>query len=259
MADANQLELALLNLVINARDAMPDGGNISVIVDRAMADEGGSLPAGSYIRLVVQDNGQGMDADTLQKAIEPFFSTKELGKGTGLGLSMIHGLALQLRGTLRLTSKIGEGTRAELWLPEAEAGVDETEVEDLPRLRSQNTDPLAILVVDDDALIAMSTAAMIEDLGHLPLEAYSGDEAIRVLSSDAKVDLMITDFSMPKMNGAELARRAAAIRPGLAILLASGYAELPPGSKVDLPRISKPFRQEQLQSEISKLIPTFHR
>jgi PAS domain S-box-containing protein len=254
MADANQLELALLNLVINARDALPDGGTISVTVDRAKADEGDAVPAGSYIRLVVQDDGLGMDPETLQKSIEPFFSTKELGKGTGLGLSMIHGLALQLHGTLRLTSKIGEGTRAELWLPEAEEGVDEAALEERPQPKSQTTENLAVLVVDDDALIAMSTAAMIEDLGHLPLEAYSGDEAIRILSSDAKIDLLITDFSMPKMNGAELARRAAAIRPGLPILLATGYAELPPGSTVNLPRIGKPFRQEQLQSEISKLI-----
>jgi PAS domain S-box-containing protein len=254
IADANQLELALLNLIINARDAMPDGGTISVTVDRAQAGEGDALPPGSYIRLAVQDDGLGMDSDTLQKAIEPFFSTKELGKGTGLGLSMIHGLALQLGGALRLTSQIGEGTRAELWLPEAKAGIGEDAMEEHPQHRVPHAEGLAVLIVDDDALIAMSTAAMIEDLGHLPIEAYSGDDAIQVLESDATVDLLITDFAMPKMNGAELARQAAVIRPGLPILLATGYAELPPGNTVNLPRIGKPFRQEQLQSEISRLI-----
>jgi CheY-like chemotaxis protein len=233
---------------------MPDGGTIAIAVDRATPPKGDSLPAGRYVRLTVRDSGSGMDAETLQKAIEPFFSTKELGKGTGLGLSMIHGLALQLKGSLRLNSELGRGTRAELWLPESKLPQVEEAVPQNPEVKEMDTDNLAVLVVDDDALIAMSTAAMVEDLGHIPIEANSGDEAIRILSSDAKVDLLITDFSMPKMNGAELARRATAVRPGLPVLLATGYADLPAGSTMDVPRISKPFRQVQLQSEITKLI-----
>ncbi|ALN74520.1 PAS domain-containing sensor histidine kinase [Aureimonas sp. AU20] len=253
LVDANQLELAILNLAVNARDAMPNGGELRIRIDRGQGE--GELSAGDYVRLSVSDTGQGMSAETLKKATEPFFSTKGVGKGTGLGLSMIHGLAVQLNGALRLTSHPGEGTRAELWLPAADA---------LPAVRAEapRVEPKAerapvrarILAVDDDPLIAMSTTDMLEDLGHEVVEAQSGAQALQLLGQGSPFDLMITDFSMPRMNGAELAEAALALRPGLPILLATGYAELPAGERLGLPRLGKPYSQSQLADEIQKLL-----
>ena len=253
LADGNQVELALLNLVVNARDAMPDGGILSI----SLKHEGDVRPHedlsnGSYVGLIVTDTGHGMDKSTLKKAIDPFFSTKELGRGTGLGLSMIHGLAVQLKGTLKLSSTVGEGTTAELWFPTTELDPQASPSEavaspDLP-------DRATILVVDDDALIAMSTVDMLEDLGHQVLEANSGDQALQILATEQHVDLMITDYSMPGMNGAQLAKAALDVRPTLPILLATGYADLPSGAGIDLPRLAKPYTQDQLAAEIAKVL-----
>jgi CheY-like chemotaxis protein len=254
LVDANQIELALLNLVINARDAMPDGGVLSISVDQAEAAAGSELPTGSYVRLTVSDTGQGMDAKTLRKATEPFFSTKELGKGTGLGLSMIHGLAVQLNGMLRLSSEVGRGTTAELWLPLAGtvSAIEESAVGQ--REEAKIPSRMTILVVDDDALIAMSTAAMLEDLGHDIIEANSGHNALEILQNGRAVNLLITDYAMPGMSGVQLAKAAREILPNLPVLLATGYAELPPGSGIGLPRIGKPYQQEQLAAEIAKMM-----
>lgn len=201
LADSNQLELALLNLVVNARDAMPNGGTICISLQvENVAKPEGELAAGRYGVLSVADEGHGMDDNTLQKAIEPFFSTKELGKGTGLGLSMIHGLALQLQGALRLTSTPGKGTRAELWIPvsdESPVGSKDTEVSE----PDQRVKPLRVLLVDDDFLIAMSSVDMLVDLGHEVVEAHSGKEALAHLKDDGRFDLLITDYSMPEMTG----------------------------------------------------------
>jgi signal transduction histidine kinase/CheY-like chemotaxis protein len=252
LVDANQIELALLNLVVNARDAMPDGGKLTIRVDQADAAAGVEIAAGSYVRLIVSDTGQGMNAETLKRATEPFFSTKELGKGTGLGLSMIHGLAVQLNGALRLESEPGRGTVAELWLP-VTALAPEPEIPLAPIEREVETPTrMTILVVDDDPLIAMSTVDMLQDLGHEVVGAQSGAQALEVLQKNGKFDLLITDFSMPNMTGVQLAKAARELRPELPILLATGYAELPPGSDLDLPRIGKPYLQEQLAAEISK-------
>lgn len=264
MVDANQIELALLNLVVNARDAMPDGGTLRLRIDRAEATGDGDLPAGQYTRLVVIDSGHGMDAETLKKATEPFFTTKELGKGTGLGLSMIHGLAIQMRGALRLYSEVGRGTRAELWLPIAAAAAQPEAEAPAPKPSPRPAAPPPapapaeekhrILVVDDDPLIAMTTAMMLSHLGHEVLEAYSGKQALEILQREGGIELLITDYSMPKMTGAQLAEAARAMRPALPVLLATGYAELPAGEKIDLPRLGKPYRREQLAAEISKLL-----
>lgn len=253
LVDANQIVLAVLNLVVNARDAMPDGGVISISADQWEASGQDDLPAGLYVRLRVSDTGHGMDARTLQKATEPFFSTKKLGKGTGLGLSIVHGLAVQLNGALRLTSEIGRGTTAELWLP-ATTITAEQEKASAPEQNSSAIDKITVLVVDDDALIAMSTVDMLEDLGHDVIEANSGDDALSILRDGRAVDLLITDYSMPRMNGVQLAVAARQIRPELPILLATGYAELPAGSGVDLPRIGKPYQQDQLAAEITKVL-----
>jgi signal transduction histidine kinase len=253
LVDANQIELALLNLVVNARDAMPEGGEITVTADQVEAPAGMEMAPGSYVRLIVSDTGQGMDSGTLARATEPFFSTKELGKGTGLGLSMIHGLAVQLKGALRLESEPGQGTVAELWLPvTARAAEPKVEEADL-RPEAANFPRMTILVVDDDPLIAMGTTDMLEDLGHEVVGAQSGAQALEVLQKNCKIDLLITDFSMPKMTGVQLATAVRQIRPELPILLATGYAELPQGSDLDLPRIGKPYLQEQLAAKISKV------
>jgi PAS domain S-box-containing protein len=253
LVDANQVELAVLNLVVNARDAMPDGGVLSISVDQVEIAAEDELAAGSYLRVIVSDTGIGMDTHTLQKATEPFFSTKELGKGTGLGLSMVQGLAVQLHGGLRLNSQLGRGTTVELWLPATTFSAEPAETT-VSKANPEAVGKMTILVVDDDTLIAMSTVDMLEDLGHHAIEANSGDRALDILRDDRTIDLLITDYSMPRMNGAQLAVAAREIRPELPILLATGYAEVPAGSGVGLPRIGKPYQQRQLASEIARVL-----
>jgi signal transduction histidine kinase len=256
MVDTNQIELAVLNLVVNARDAMPNGGTLSISTTlvHVDADDDDDLVPGTYIRLSVRDTGQGMDAETLSKATDPFFSTKELGKGTGLGLSMIDGLAKQLKGALRLSSEVGVGTQADLWLPadmshQFQSPSAQTEQATLPA-----TVQIKILVVDDDMLIAMSTVDMLEDLGHEVVEVNSGAGALQLLEDGQIFDLMITDYAMPRMTGAQLACAARALRPDLPILLATGYAELPSQPEIDLPRLAKPYQQAELATEIAKVL-----
>lgn len=251
-ADANQLELALLNLVVNSRDAMPDGGRISISLDLCSVTSPDDLAPGDYLRLAVRDTGMGMDAATVERAIDPFFSTKEPGRGTGLGLSMIHGLAVQLNGALRLSSKPSGGTTAELWLPVAKAPAVRPEAKAATIVPPQA--PARILAVDDDALILMSTVDMLEDLGHHVLAAHSGSKALELLKENVEIDLLITDFSMPGMNGAQLARSARTLRPYLPVLLATGYAELPDGSDTEFARLNKPYGQEQLAAEIGRAL-----
>lgn len=260
-ADANQTEMALLNLVINSRDAMPDGGMLSVDLSERRMPSG---EPGDYLVISVSDSGTGMDETTLARAIEPFYSTKEVGKGTGLGLSMVHGLAVQLKGALRLESKLGQGTVAELWLPVAsESGAAVREhtsslASDIAPATAQNAPNLQrearILFVDDDALIAMSTVDMLEDLGHAVVEASSGAEALKIIEDDGTIDLLITDHAMPRMTGSELAKAVRLLRPRLPILLATGYADLPEGDDLNLPRLAKPYDQAQLACEIQKLL-----
>ncbi|HEY4167101.1 MAG TPA: ATP-binding protein [Reyranella sp.] len=252
-ADANQIELALLNLAVNARDAMPDGGTLGISLDLSVTEDAQDVAAGRYVRLLVSDTGQGMDGDTLKRAIEPFFSTKEVGKGTGLGLSMIHGLALQLQGALRLFSEPGRGTRAELWLPAANGRAASVESEPVPPEHPAKH-RATLLFVDDDFLISLSTASLLEDLGHTVIKASSGADALVVLRDGQAVDLMITDYAMPGMTGLQLAEEARRLRPGLPILLATGYADLPDQSNLELPRLSKPYQQRQLAEQIAHLL-----
>jgi PAS domain S-box-containing protein len=252
LVDANQVEMALLNLAVNGRDAMPDGGKLSITLDLAKTSAGEDLSRGNYLRLTVIDTGHGMDSTTLQRAIDPFFSTKELGKGTGLGLSMIHGLAVQLNGALRLSSTPGLGTRAELWLPATSAKV---ELKDDPLESSTEASPRArVLVVDDDALVSTSTVGMLEDLGHEVIAASSGASAVDILQSGRQIDLLITDYCMPGMTGVQLAKAAQELQPGLPILLATGYADLPKVAEVGLPRLHKPYQRDQLAQEIARIL-----
>lgn len=257
MVDPNQLELALLNLAVNARDAMPSGGTLTIVLDEMRASGAGGFAPGAYLRLGVRDTGTGMDAETLARAVEPFFSTKGIGKGTGLGLSMVHGLAAQSGGEFRLSSTPDRGTTAELWLPvaatpETAAEPVEAQVPDTPP--SPDAAPATILLVDDDALIAMSTADMLTDLGHTVIEANSGAQALDVLRDGQAVDLLMTDYAMPGMTGLELARAAREVRPGLLMLLATGYGDLPEGGSADLPRLTKPYMQHQLAEQVAKLL-----
>lgn len=196
-ADANQLEMALLNLVVNARDAMPEGGTISIGVRQAVGgcDTKGT-PPGEYLCLSVSDTGEGMDEATLARAREPFFTTKGVGKGTGLGISMVHGFAEQSGGKLVLTIQKGEGTTAEIWLPEAAIAVNPV-VRELAVVSPATVRTLHLLVVDDDALVRMNTTMMLEDLGHSVVEASSGQEALAALEAD-KFDLLITDQASRK-------------------------------------------------------------
>jgi len=251
--DANQLELALLNLVVNSRDAMPEGGTVTLSLDVAETGAARDLAAGRYVRLTVADTGLGMDDETLRKSIEPFFSTKDVGKGTGLGLSMIHGLAQQLKGTLRLYSTPGRGTRAELWLPVAE-GAAEVLPQPGADAASEARKAARLLFVDDDFLISLSTTSLLEDLGHHVLKASTGAAALKLLQDDGAVDLMITDYAMPGMNGLQLAEEARKLRPGLPILLATGYADLPTRANFELPRLNKPYQQKELAEQIATLL-----
>jgi signal transduction histidine kinase len=253
--DPNQLEMALLNLAVNARDAMPSGGSLIIALSHQLVDatDGVELNPGAYVRLAVQDTGEGMDPDTLARAVEPFFSTKGVGKGTGLGLSMVHGLANQSGGKFRLNSKVGSGTTAELWLPVAHGAAEPI----VPRAADEAVvvPQAKILLVDDDVLIAASTVAMLEDLGHDVVEAHSAKEALAILGDGLDPDLVITDHAMPAMTGTDLAVRLRVLRPKLPILLATGYAELQGQLEIELPRLAKPYTQEQLSSEISRLLP----
>jgi PAS domain S-box-containing protein len=252
--DRAQFESALMNVVINARDAMPRGGTITVTAARERVDQGvPDLASGDYVRLTVADQGDGMNQETLTRATEPFFTTKGVGKGTGLGLAMVQGLTAQSGGTLRLKSNVGVGTEVELWLPvaarhSAAATVDAVAATGAP------SGPLTILAVEDDPLILLNLVAMLEDLGHKVIKASSGPDALRQLAGAEPVDMLITDHSMPGMTGAELARRVAAERRALPIVLASGYAELPSGEGAEFVRLAKPFGQKQLADAIERVL-----
>ncbi|MGY4476134.1 ATP-binding protein [Bradyrhizobium sp. USDA 3364] len=249
--DTNQLELAVLNLAINARDAMPDGGVIEIRLAASQAKTDPALQPGNYLKLSVVDSGTGMSPEVLKRAIEPFFSSKPVGKGTGLGLSMVHGLAVQLGGALQLSSAVGKGTTAALVLPVATAAPEAASP--LPAARSVKRSAV-ILLVDDDPLIAMSTMEMLEDLGHRVIGVNSAQQALDILRSGQEIDLMMTDHVMPGMTGIELAAASRELRPQLLVLLATGYAELPDGTQVDLPRLAKPYHQDQLRERLDQLL-----
>ncbi|MBD9449041.1 MULTISPECIES: response regulator [unclassified Rhizobium] len=253
LVDANQLELALLNLFVNARDAMDGAGTIILQVDAA--DHPGSLSDGRYVRIRVTDDGPGMDEPTLARATEPFFTTKGPGKGTGLGLSMVQGLAAQSGGALELASRPGAGTSVSVWLPVADTSSDPVAggrvdgASDAPPLSGE----LTVLVVDDDPLVSMGTVAMLEDLGHIAVEVTSASQALQLLGEEKRFDIVITDHSMPGMTGAELSRIILDSFSSLPIILASGYAELPDDQELtELIRLTKPFSQAQLKEALQQ-------
>ena len=252
LIDPNQLELAVLNLAINARDAMSGGGTLRISIDAAQADRSLGLRAGEYVRLAIADNGVGMDETTLAHAVEPFFSTKGLGRGTGLGLSMVHGLAAQLGGTLRLISAPGQGTTAQIWLPATDQAVDEVSLHQAHLVGAPRS--ATILLVDDEDVVRVATADMLEDIGYEVVQADSGAAALQVLRNGREIDLVITDYLMPGMNGVELIRHARALDANLLALIISGYSTIAEGPGADIPRLSKPFRQSDLALRIAELL-----
>lgn len=256
-ADANQLELALLNLVTNARDAVGDGGRITITVREMPKSEAcgpGTGPV-DYVCITVSDNGEGMDEATLSRCVEPFYTTKGVGRGTGLGLSMVHGMAEQSGGCLRLRSCRGSGTTAEILLPVATSPAAGNLVT-TPASENALVDggrQLAALAVDDDALVLLNTVMMLEELGHRVIEATSAREALDVLRSGAKIDVLITDQAMPQMTGLQLAAEAKALRPDLPIILATGYADVPSDDTLQIHILNKPFGLRDLAASLANL------
>lgn len=252
-ADPNQLEMAILNLSVNARDAMPEGGTlrISASAERIRPGHRSGLPTGHYICISVADTGMGMDEAVRARAVEPFFSTKGIGKGTGLGLSMVHGLVSQLGGGLTIESHAGLGTNVELWLPQSVVRADEEQSDRGPALIDFAASG-TVLLVDDEEIVRASTAAMLSELGFEVLEAGSGEEAMQTIGGAKEIDLLVTDHLMPGMTGTDLALTARTTRPELQVLLVSGYAERE-GVDPSIPRLSKPFRKDELAEAIAKL------
>jgi PAS domain S-box-containing protein len=255
--DANQLETALLNLAINSRDAMPNGGTITIsVAEHSIAGAHPTgLPPGEYACLAVTDTGHGMDETTLSRATEPFFTTKGIGKGTGLGLSMVDGLTGQSGGKLIVQSVLGRGTTMELWFPittlaDATGEPDATDVNE----RAKTPRQLCILAVDDDSLVLANIAAMLEDLGHRVIAVGSGARAIAEIESAPAIDLVITDQAMPVMTGTQLIEFLRARRPALPVILATGYAELPQGVSTSIGRLSKPFTQRALAEALAATV-----
>lgn len=250
-ADENQLEMAILNLAVNARDAMKDGGELSIraYVTSVASGSRPNLDAGDYICVSIADTGEGMDDATLARAVEPFFSTKGIGQGTGLGLSMAHGLAAQLGGALSIESAVGGGTKIDLYLPVSDEPVSEIKVAALAESGSERG---TILLVDDEILIRMSTADLLSDLGYRVIDAGSAEEALSLFSEGLDFDILVTDHLMPGLSGTELAQELRQAKPNLPVLIVSGYAEIE-DVDADIPRLVKPFRLAELAAKLEAL------
>lgn len=254
VVDPNQLELAILNLCVNARDAMPDGGRLTISLRREVAAAGTrpALAPGDYVRLSVRDDGCGMSSETLSHAIEPFYSTKEIGRGTGLGLSMVHGLAAQLGGGFSISSQLGEGTQVDLFLPVAASKAATADVTPIGAA-SELKRLLRVLLVDDEDLVRFATGEMLRELGHELTDVGSGPEAIDLLASGLQVDAVVTDYKMPRMDGAELARRIRESQPSLPVLIITGYTGITDDPR-NLPRLAKPFGQAEIALALANLL-----
>ena len=263
LVDPNQLESALLNLCINARDAMPDGGRLVIGTSNRWLDGDAALrrelPPGQYVSLDVSDTGTGMEPEVAARAFDPFFTTKPIGQGTGLGLSMIYGFARQSGGQVRITSEPGQGTTMRLYLPRH---IGEADAADMPALAAAA--PRAgqgetVLVVDDEPTVRMLAAETLQDLGYRVIEAADGAAGLQALRSDARIDLLVTDVGLPGgMNGRQVADAGRLLRPGLRVLFITGYADsavvgnghLEAGMHV----LTKPFAMEALANRIKDLI-----
>ena len=251
--DANQLELALINLAVNARDAMPQGGSLTIACHNEDNGKTLGLPRDSFVCITVTDTGEGMSEATLARAQEPFFTTKGIGKGTGLGLSMVHGFTAQSGGAMRIRSQPSKGTAVMLWLPRATQGAQTVSAE-TPNASAKEARSLRVLLVDDDILVSMGAADMLLDLGHSVTEAQSGAHALKLLETGPPFDVVVTDYAMPGMNGFELAQRIKEKNPKLPIILATGYAELPADRSIEFEHLSKPYTSKDLASAFDKAV-----
>lgn len=252
LADPNQLELALLNLCVNARDAMDGAGTLTVAAEHTVIgpNQGSKLKPGAYVMISVVDCGKGMDAVTLARAVEPFFSTKGVGKGTGLGLSMVHGLAAQLGGTFEMMSVVGRGTRADLYLPVARDAARPITLQRVDTVKAVRR--MAVLLVDDEDLVRAGTAEMLREIGHEVHQAAGGGQALALLAQGLKVDAIVSDYMMPQMNGGELAERIHNHYPEVPIMIITGYAG--GDLELSLPQLAKPFRQADLSAALNRLV-----
>lgn len=252
-ADPNQLEMALLNLAVNARDAMPDGGTLWISANAEAIDQAhrSQLSAGRYLHISVADTGVGMDEATLARAVEPFFSTKGVGRGTGLGLSMVHGLASQLGGAVTIKSTPGIGTNVEMWLPQGEG---DAEIEPASKKEQVKVEGVRgkVLLVDDEEPVRLSTSAMLMELGYDVIEAVSAVEALGLLEGGLAPNIVVTDHLMPGVTGTELAYTVRNAWPAIKVLVVSGYAETA-GISPELPRLTKPFRTADLATSLNSL------
>jgi CheY-like chemotaxis protein len=257
MIDPTQIELVILNLAINARDAMAVGG--ALVVETANVTCGAPQrteepPPGDYVMVAVRDNGSGMSEEVLAKVFEPFFTTKEIGKGSGLGLSQVFGLAKQSGGGVRIQSRLGEGTSVEVYLPRSDASPAHDLTHGVTEAEAACNDR-RVLVVDDDSAVREVTAGILEQMGYRVVEAGSGGAALELLDQDDEIDLMMLDFAMPGMNGAEVAREARVRRPDLPILFVTGYADtaaLP--QPIEEGMLRKPFREDELAAKIRDVL-----
>ncbi|MBV4518965.1 response regulator [Pseudomonas sp. SWRI74] len=261
-ADPNQLESALLNLVINARDAMPNGGRLVVrtsnqYLDKPFTDLHSNLTPGDYVTLSVTDNGCGMPQSTINRAFDPFFTTKPIGQGTGLGLSMIYGFSKQSRGHVAIQSEVGEGTTVSLFLPRYGGDLpQELPTDSQHPLFAQNGE--TVLIVEDDPAVRVLVSTVLSDLGYAFLEACDADSALPIFDSAQRIDLLISDVGLPGMNGRQLAEIGRQFRPGLKVLFITGYAEhaavrggfLDPGMQM----ITKPFTFDLLTAKVREMI-----
>ena len=253
--DANQLELALINLAVNARDAMPQGGSLTIACHNEDSGRIVGLAHGPFVSVTVTDTGEGMSEETLARAQEPFFTTKGVGKGTGLGLSMVQGFTAQSGGGMQLKSEPGRGTAVSLWLPRARENLD-IPVADIEPAQHAVPRNLRVLLVDDDILVSMGAADMLLDLGHSVTEAQSGSHALKLLESDSLFDVVVTDYAMPGMNGFELAQRIKERNSKLPVILATGYAELPANRSIEFERLSKPYTTKDLALALERAVGT---
>lgn len=250
LVDPSQLELAILNLAINARDAMPNGGTVTIAAHGAGEEERRGLPPGRYVAVTVSDTGMGMDDATLSQATDPFFTTKAADKGTGLGLSMVHGFAAQSGGALQLASKVGVGTKATIVLPEGAPIVEEAFISG-----PQPAKAMSVLLVDDDEAVRSSTAEMLRQGGHQVREAGGVEEALAFLARKPEVDVVVTDYLMPGRSGADLIRALRQDADPLPVLLITGYINTSGDVPLDVPKLAKPYRSEELLLALAAVLP----
>ena len=264
-ADPNQLELAILNLVLNARDAMPAGGTLRGIDANRRGDVAAlppDLPSDEYVVLSVSDTGTGMSrGEILGRAFEPFFTTKEAGRGSGLGLSIVHGFAAQSGGFVQIVSRLGHGTKVDLWLPRAAGQATEETEHQLNQFCSDQlnseSNQAKILVCDDDSDVLVFVGTTLRDNGYTVLEAATPLQALEIVETEWPLDLLLVDYAMPEMNGVAVIDRARACQEGLKVLLMSGHADvLGTGGASGIPLLAKPFKVTELRLRIAKILAT---